>query len=269
MTTPPKRLKRPIKPPPYQAANAADRVEKADQARKPRALATVTQPLPPPVSIDVWRAQARSDYVMDPEQRSALWHYQRTDRPYTTTWAEATFRSFSISEHWTELRERFWREVEERVWNQQREKAVAQKLAQLDELTGVYTVMMEWLRPLRDETGEVKRYPVDHEAFPNLPRFALEMPSIEKYAASMLKMQQQLMLLRGEATSRNETVGGQGDGSISSFDPVGAAQSFSTAELRSIARLLVRNRQPELLDQPEIDIAADGRPEIRGDDDGK
>lgn len=269
MTTPKKKLVRPRKSPAYTRENAANKVAIAATAKKPRPLSTAIEPSAPVlVTRDVWRAQARNDFVMDPEKRTITWHHSRPDRPYENTWTLGTFAKFATDEHWMELREKFWREVEERVWHLQKEKVVAQKLMQLEKLTNVYEYAIEWLGPVIDrKTGEIKRYPDDHETFGGLPRFALEMPSIEKYMVAMMKFQQQLMLLRGEATSRTENLAAGTDGSISSTDPVGASQSFTKDELRAIARMMVRRRQPELIDQPEIDIASDGRPDVRDADD--
>lgn len=268
--TPKKRLKRPRKTPAHLVENAADDLDKKGSERTPRSLDSATAPVPrkPPASQAVWRSQARTDFVMDPDKRSVLWHYQRADRPYSTMWAERTFREFATDDHWLEHREKFWRDVEARVWDLQREKVVAQKLAQLGKLTHVYEHAIEYLAPIVDaDTGEVKRYAPDHPTLANLPMLPLEMPSYDKYVGAMVKLGQQLVLLRGEATSRTESV--PTDGQHVTKDPVGASQTLSQDELRAIARLLVRRRQPELADQPEIDIAGDGRPDVRSDEDDR
>jgi hypothetical protein len=264
--TPKKKLKRPRKTPAHHKDNAADRLAVKAVEKKGRSVAEANEPVAVVSVRDHWRMQARNDYVMDPDQRSVLWHYQRSDRPYTSSWTEQTFRQIAAQEHWTELREKFWREVEAKVWDLAREKVVAQKLQQIEKLTHIYDHGLEWLAPRVDAAGEVIRYPADHEVYGGLPRFALELPTFDKYVGAMVKLGQQLALLRGEATSRTESVKVGDDTHVISTDPVGSKQSFSQEELRAIARLMVRARQPELADQPEIDIASDGRPDVRMDE---
>lgn len=266
---PKRRLKRPAKSPKTHAANVRDRVARAANAPTPRSIETAIEAVPR-VSVtakDMWRGQARSDYVMDPDQRSVTWHYQRTDRPYSEMWSAHTFSSFATAERWTELRAQFWRDVELRVWNAQKEKVIAQRLRQLEQLTEIYSYGMEWMGPLvNPDTGGVQRYPADH-AHAGLPMFPLDMPSFDRFASTMIKLQQQIGLMRGEATSRSESTHVVATAGGAPADPVGASASFSQEELRAIARLMIRNRQPELAEQPEIDIASDGRPDVRSEDD--
>lgn len=194
-------------------------------------------------AIHVLRQQAGVDYIADPDGRSINFHYHRDDREYKKTLTYVSFSDWSKEDHWVVKREQFWREVEARVLAQWQEKLIQRRFAEIDELTEIRTYYSEYMRPLKDKDGKVRR---DEES--GLPVFGLDMPRMDRWIRVFLEVDERLMTKRGEATQRTESSTPEMQQRISALDPVTASARLSPEDLRAMSREILRRRQPELAD---------------------
>jgi len=201
--------------------------------------------------LHIVRQQAAVDYITDPDGHSAEWHHERTDREYMKIVTIHAFNAWREEDRWVERREQFWREVEARVLAQWREKMIQRKLAEIDELTEIREYYSEYMKPLRNKDGTVKR------GEDGLPEYGLKMPSMDRWIRAFLEVDERLMTKRGEATVRTETQTPEMQARIAALDPVTATARLTPEDLRAMSREILRRRQPDLLD-PELVEAVDG-----------
>ncbi|MCZ6870587.1 MAG: hypothetical protein O7G84_13880, partial [Gammaproteobacteria bacterium] len=97
-----------------------------------------------------------------------------------------------------------------------------------------------------------------------LPKFALDMPSIDKFMGMYLKIHERVMLLRGEVTTRTEQLSDKNNpDTVDSRglnehlkQPAAIPPNFSKRDLRSMATQVLMGREPSLggsLDEDIID----------------
>jgi hypothetical protein len=230
---------------------------KKGNGKQPRTLATIGPPTPEtPVRklaylsrIEVARQQAAIDYITDPEGRSMDFHFRRSDRAYSKLVHMRTWDHWASLDRWTDRREQFWKEIEQKLMNEWRDRLVAMRLTEIEEMTKVRGYMAEYLSPLKDNKGEVKRDPET-----GLPVYGLYLPKMDGFINMFLALDKQIMLKRGEATTRTE---GSEEMHVGSLDPVSAQTKLSKEDLRAMARVMVLRRQPELSAQ-EVGAEEDG-----------
>lgn len=211
------------------------------------------------------------DYVTDPEDRPARWHYERPDRNYQAV-SFPTFERWCQEDDWVEARSRYYLEIERRIVAQRLDHLLEQRFKEIDHISDDLKYLHEWVTPLRDKFGNVRRYPLTQETgdprkgtyqveahpFAGLPMYALPFTSMDKLVATFLKLDERLMLKRGDATSRTEShteTHSNGQGRVSVLDPKQVLQQVTKEERSAMAKALLMHRQPELLKQPEIDIS--------------
>jgi hypothetical protein len=199
--------------------------------------------------------QAGIDYITDPESKSVEWWWSNDTRPYKRHCTLETFRTWSKDNEWVARRERFWVEIEERVLQQKQHAIILQRFKEIDLLTEGSDAMREYLLPLRDPHGKIKRHAEVHEnGKPNLlsglPMFPLELPTFEKFVKAYIDVDHLLMLKRGEATARNESMPTTSDRNkpLTALDPVSQRVAMTKEDIRALARYMLRRRQPELQD---------------------
>lgn len=229
------------------------------------------------------RLLAKIDYVTDPEDRPARWHYERGDRDYGSV-SFATFERWSTEDGWVEARSHYYHEIEQRIIAERLDHLLQQRFKEIDGLEEDLKYLHEWVTPLRDQYGHVKRYPLTQQVgdprkgtmriephpFAGLPMYALPFKSMEKVVDAFLKMDERLMLKRGDATSRTEshatsTEGGAGRPSV--LDPKMMLTQVSKEERAAMAHALLLHRQPELQQHAALKLSDLAEKDI-GDDDG-
>lgn len=253
--------------------------------RKPRSL----EPTPPKVEKNKKKAVEKSkkgtflarvneirrlaavDYITDPQARSLDHWYNRRDRPYQRMVTFKRFEQWAADDSWKTRRDEFWDEITDRVIAERKQQAVLATLKETEELTEVRTYMGEYLSPQRDEEGNVKRYPQTDEdgrphPFAGLPRFGLDLPKFDRFAKMFIELDKHLMLKRGEATSRTDSMESEEAGvRRDALDPVSQKVSVSREDAREMAKVMLMRRQPELEDAIDVPLQDE---EDRGESDG-
>jgi len=231
---------------------------KVKRTRKSRALVDAKNYT---VRLDDSKQRASIDYITDPERRPAKYHYNRADRNYSSLVTFTAFSEWSRDDKWSVRREQFWNEIEARVMKEWGDRLFHQKLAEIGQLTLSQDSMIEYLTPLQNRDGSIKRHgPLEDDGSPNpyqgLPVFPMKLPTADKLAKMVVEIAKVIMVKRGETTSRTEQVTSETTGEtrrVTALDPVGAKVSFSKDDIRAMSRLLLMRRQPQL-ETSTIDI---------------
>lgn len=190
----------------------------------------------------ILRNQGATDFIVDDEAHSIRWHYERTDRLYEKTVAWRTFEGWSIEDKWTDRRVEFWQQMEERVIAHYGDQLFQKRLEEMGKLEEFIAAYEPYLLPLRDkDTDEII---IDDKT--NLPKFALDMPKLDKFAEMWLKVHERLLLLRGEAITRSEQVGSERRITAHTVDPVSANVKLSRSDAREMAQLLLRKKREQV-----------------------
>lgn len=202
------------------------------------------------------RRQAAQDFITDQENRTVAYWWGRGDRPYRKLVTQRTFESWAHEDNWLVRRSQFWTEIQVRVLESQQHRILQQRLQEVAKLTDSADALAEYLHPIRDEAGHVRRHPaVLENGQPNpmagLPIFPLEMPPMEKLGKMWVDMHKLLMVKRGEVTSRSESAtpqrpGDPDDPVSSALDPTGSAVPFTPSDIEQFSKLWLLQRQPEL-----------------------
>lgn len=178
------------------------------------------------------RRQAEIDFVTDPRERSAQYWHGHPDRPYGSVVRLQRFYEWYNEDNWERKRKAWWEKNQQVLMAKITDEFAAERFKTYATLRENLGYMLEYMFPLRDpETGAVLRYDPDHAFYPNLPQMPLAMPKQHEHVASVLKVIQELALLRGEPTSRSEVSVSTGDSSESD-----APSRIPRAALREMAR---------------------------------
>jgi len=226
--------------------------------RKPR---KVTRPVATSVTLSVvssvrvthaeMRRHAAVDYITDPDGRSVDFHWGRDDREYCDHVKVDTFRQWARLDQWTDRREQFWEEIELRTLDGLQDRILRARLDELKHMTEARSYMAEYMLPVKHpETGQVMRHPAftnKGEVHPcaNLPIYALDLPRFDRFIKSLLDLDERVMLKRGEAITRTETVGRSTKITTTALDPVGSLMNITPEEARRLAKNLLRQRMGE------------------------
>ena len=228
------------------------KVEKRKKAATKKALAKKS-PSTYLVRVSEIRRGAAVDYITDPEARSAEYWHGRKDRPYHRAVVYQTFRVWQQEDEWTSRRTQFWAEITERIIAERQKQVLIAGLQELEELTEVRMYMGEYLNPLRTADGAAQRYPKDHP-LAGLPMMPLKMPDLDKFVKMFLALEKHLMLKRGEAVTRTDSVGDDKKVPVSSLDPIAQKVSIGRQDVLALAQLLLERRQPQLVEGAVIDV---------------
>jgi len=219
-----------------------------------------------PITGPRLREMATIDFVTDPEQRSVLEHYSRLDRPWRKHVSTTTFYNWANDGKWQDRRAQWWSQIEARILAKRAEQIANQRVSEIEAMESARDNMARYLFPLTSRGGAIKLHPEfleDNEPNPlaGLPMYGLRMPSLDRFVAAFIALDKQIMLKRGEAIERSAGANER----LPDVDAheSGGVSAMSSEDLRAMARVLVRRRQPELNDQPEIVINAERR---SGDD---
>lgn len=206
-----------------------------------------------------FREIAAMEFIIDPNKNAVEYHYARTDRPWRKAITLDVMRTWATQDRWVERREDYATQMQTRVLEKFRNEAVKRRIGQLEEVEEVRGYLLEYLKPLRSKDGKVRRYPltqkrgrqyVEHP-LAGLPMFPLELGNTASIIKRFIDLERHLMTVRGELPDREA-------GSVEAPAPVTAllppGTEFTQAEVQVLARLLLRERQPDLQDQPEINI---------------
>jgi len=215
--------------------------------RAPKAELVSTKSVMITTTMAAIRRQAETDYITDPENETLAYHYNRDDRSYTKHVSLSTFQSWSKLGNWHDRRIQFWDEMQDRMLAHIRDRLFQDRMQRLVDNKELATYYREYLEPLRNAKGEVRRHPDDHADFPGLPIFPLKLPSLEKFIKSFLELQADIRLDSGEAVTRTETVGGKRKITVTALDPVSSLMDLSPEEARTMAQNLMRKRYKEMV----------------------
>lgn len=199
------------------------------------------------------RQTAAVEYITDSHGRSVAWWHAREDRPYRKVISLAQFQSWSVDDDWAVRRSKFWNDVEHHALEKLKHSAAVDRYKAYEEMLADLGPMLEYMRPLRDKAGVVKRYEEGHP-LEGLPIFPLEFGKMHNHVGTVLEMQKVMMLLRGEATARIESTAKSEVRKTITIDPVQQNAELSEADVDAMARALLLQRQPELVDAEIIDI---------------
>lgn len=194
-------------------------------------------------TIKNMRLQAAQDYITDPDGRSVRFHYERDDRDYRGAISIAGFERWSKEDRWTDRRQQFWEEIEVRMLTHIRDEILQARFERLGKMKEAVAYMEEYMVPLRNADGSVRRYPDSHPDYPGLPMYPLKMPSMEKFVRMIMELQDQIRLDSGEAVTRSETISsGKTKVSVTALDPVTSMMTIKPEEARRLAQGLLRDR---------------------------
>jgi hypothetical protein len=220
------------------------------------------------------RHQGMIDFVTDPDCRSAQYHFERADRHYGRYVSWPTFSEWCTEDDWVARREQFWDQLSLKILDQEQERLLAEQKREIEQLQHVRSHLIEHLMPLMKASGEVMRYPKrdkhgEKHPLAGKPVLPYGFTSYDKAIRSMLEVDKQLMLKRGEVTTRSEaaampTEDGTAQPSTSPLDPATRTVQFTPDQLRAMSRSLLREAQPGL-DQPLV-IDAEVEADHDGDD---
>jgi len=177
---------------------------------------------------------------------------------------------------WTDRREQYWTEIEQRTLEGLGDKILQARLEELAAMTQARSYMSEYMMPMRDEKGKVRRHPrLDENGKPHrfagLPVFPLDMPRLDRFLKALLDLDERVMLKRGEAITRSETIGSKTKVTTTALDPVGSLMSLTREESRRLAQHLLRQRMGEryegVLDLIEGDATDGGTDESGTEED--
>lgn len=273
--TPKKKYKRPKKKPPKKTTTRKKTSKKATKKKTPAKKASTkqrrgrslarTEPAKYYLKESDIRRQAAIEFITDEQARSIVFWYERADRPYRDLVSLSAFRQWAATDEWRQRRDAYWRELEDRILKERQKGQVIERLNEIERLSEDRDAMMEFLRPMRDENGNVLRYPETYanglpHPMAGMPRYPLEMPRLDQMIRALIELDKHLMLKRGEAVSRTEETNSESDNRQS---PLREAGGLSREDLRAMAIETLRRNQPELADAEPIDIG-----ENREDDDG-
>lgn len=194
------------------------------------------------------RQSAAGDYITNPDSISIERLWERDDRAYKRTVSIRTFKNWAVEDDWARRREQFWQEIEARIIESHKHRILVRRLQEIDELTEVRDYMSEYLVPLKDENGQVRRH-ADGD-LKGLPMYGLKMPSLDRFMKAFIELDKELMLKRGEATSRTDNIGEDGEPvlpRVNALDPVAQRLNLSREDMHMLAKALLHRRQPELL----------------------
>lgn len=193
------------------------------------------------------RRHAGVDYITDPDGKSIEWHWQREDREYSKSISLVQFNKWATQDGWVPRRDQFWTDIETRTLEGLGDKILQERLRELEVMTEARSYMTEYMMPLKDSAGQVLRHPTmtkSGEVHPQagLPVFPLELPRLDRFLKALLDLDERVMLKRGEAITRTETVGSKTKLTTTALDPVGSLVNISREEARRLAQHLLRQR---------------------------
>ena len=279
---PPKMLKPPGKP----------TAKKRSSTKRPRliesppqAAALIATPVvsPAPHENKNVKLLARIDYVTDPAERTLRWHYERADREYHVV-NFSTFSGWCAQGGWGVARTQYQTEIERAIIAHRFDTLLEQRLQEMDDISEDLRYLREWVTPLRDKYGNVRRHPIEiatgdprkgtyqiePHPYAGLPVYALPFSSMDKLIASFLKLDGALSEKRDAALLQegsSPTVSPSEGTRPSILDPKIIITRVTPEDRKAMAKALLLRRQPELELQPviEVDALAERDP---GDDNG-
>ena len=211
-----------------------------------------------PISGARMREMAMIDFVTDPEQRGATYHYSRVDRPWRKHVSPTAFNDWVSHGNWIARRAQWWSQIEARILAKRAEQIAIQRVSEIEAMESARENMSRYLFPLTSRGGAIKLHPEflengDANPLAGLPMYGLRMPSLDRFVAAFIALDKHIMLKRGEAIERSAGVSDRLP-DVNAHES-GGVGSMSPEDLRAMARVLVRRRQPELNDQPEIIVS--------------
>ena len=253
------------KPRPKRVARSLPDTPKVEKRKKAsvRKVMSAKTPSNYLVRVNEVRRAAYIDYVTDSEARSIDHWHGRKDRPYSRLVALKTFRMWGREDGWVDRRETYWAEITEKVVRERQKQVFMAGLEELKKLTIAHDYMGEYLMPLFDDAGNVRRH--KEGDLKGLPIMPLKLPDMDKYVKMCIHVEKHLMLKRGEATTRHDSMDAETKVKVTSLDPVAQKISLDRGDVRAMAQLMLERRQPQLVagDGDVIDV----KPEDYDDED--
>lgn len=231
------------------------------------------------------RKMAKMLFVTDSKENSVEWHWENDRdlrgavlfKDHVTFYV---FRQWSLTDHWIDSREEFWGHVEVQVLANLRDEFTRAKIDELRIMTESRGYLTEYLFPMKDRaTGEVRRHPADHR-LAGLPVYPLDLGNMPKLIEAFLKLDERMMLKRGEAISRTQgeiddirELAGATDASSTGGPAAALAKrmNFNPDEARTAARLILEQRNAAARaarDGGVIDVESENDGRGEGDDEG-
>lgn len=205
------------------------------------------------------------EFITDPNQQSVEWHHARVDRPWRKLVDLKTMKSWAEHDHWLERRKQYAEQMRARLLADVQNRQVKQRIAQLQDLEVVRASMLEYLQPLKDADGEIKRHPekvgsgksVKDNPLAGLPVFPLELGNIPQLLKRFIDLEQHMVDMRALVPDREEN-STEVEKPITALLPPGT--ELSPEEIKVLAKVLLMQRQPGLADTPEIPVSITKEP---------
>lgn len=244
---PKRRLRKPIAKIQDAQVKSAARVIQTAQLVSPLELQSIVQ------AAQI-REVASIEFITDPNQHPIEWHYNRTDRPWRRLIDLKTWQSWAVNDRWVERRKEYSEQMRHRLLQHEQNKAIKRRIAQLDELDTVRSCMLEYLSPLKNKDGSIKRHAKATKGKDNplagLPVFALELGNVPQLLKRFIDLEQHMVDMRAAVPDREDST--EVEKPVTALLPPGT--ELTKDEVNMLAKLLLKSRQPELQDQPDIFI---------------
>ena len=213
------------------------------------------------------RRLAKINYVSDPQERGIDWH-RENDRDSTGAYLfkhevkQTTFDLWSVTDGWVKAREEFWAQIEAQVLTSLQDEFAKQKIEDLAVMHTAKASLTEYLMPLKERDGTVRRWPIGHK-YEGLPMYPLEFGRFDRFIEAYLKLDERMMLKRGEAiqSTQQELQNMESDTAAPEQDKLAPARAFAKQydpqELRAMARagLEMRMKHQSVADVQAEEVA--------------
>ncbi len=211
------------------------------------------------------RSAAKMHYIGDPKERSVEWWWKNGEVVLTHNdgaQEKIAFRDqitidgfvkWSKVDEWISQRDQFWTDIELNVLTNLREEMTKERIDELRVMRQSRAWLTEYLFPMKDKSAPdgVRRHPPGHK-FEGLPIFPLDLGNMPKFIEAYLKLDERMMLKRGEANMR---IASEAE-DIAAEDPESKVPSahvelakrvnFAPDEVRAMAKAYLLQRETSL-----------------------
>lgn len=195
------------------------------------------------------RQVVAAEFLCDPDMRTVDYHHGREDRPWRKIVSLTVMKRWATEDRWFERRRDFWQQIQDRILSAQKHDIVTRRLAEIKRFEETRDALGEYMQPLRDRAGNIRRFPeLNDKGKPHelagLAIFPVEMPKLDRLVKSIIELDRHVMLKRGEIPDDKQTE--TADGAKPQAKPILALsgqENFSAAERRAMADALIKERQ--------------------------
>ena len=191
--------KRKIVKPKTMEAAVRSVARKAPKGKRKKAIKAPTGIVIAAASRDRAVAQFEQEYISDQDGRDVPWHYSRVDRNYGDFFELTFIEGVAGRNTWVSKRKAWWVEVNDRVLEHMKDRVLAMRMREMDKIDEAEGYLMEYMLPLKNKNGTVKR---NKET--KLPEYALPLGNMAQLGRTVLMLNERKAVLRGDVVSRTE-----------------------------------------------------------------